>query len=172
MDANSETSSEASPAAWTSPAVVLATGFWLGRSPIMPGTVGAVLGLPLAWAISLIPQLAIQIIVIAAICAVGIPICTAAARKLGGLKDPGCIVFDEIASLPITFFLVPLAAHPNRWIVLAVGFVLHRFFDITKVPPADQLERLTEGLGIMADDWAAGIYSCLALHAILWMGWL
>ena len=25
---------------------------------------------------------------------------------IGGLKDPGCIVLDEIASLPITFFLV------------------------------------------------------------------
>jgi phosphatidylglycerophosphatase A len=55
---------------------------------------------------------------------------------------------------------------------MMVGFALHRFFDIAKVPPARQLERLPEGLGIMADDWAAGVYSSLTLHAILWTGWL
>ncbi len=128
-------------------------------------------GLPLAWAISLLPNIAWQLLVIVAVCIAGIPICTIAARKLGGLKDPGCIVLDEIASLPITFFLVPheLLSRP---LVLLIGFALHRLFDITKPPPARQLERLPEGLGIMADDWAAGAYSCLALHAILWTGWL
>ncbi len=56
--------------------------------------------------------------------------------------------------------------------MLIVGFALHRLFDISKVPPARQLEQLPEGLGIMADDWAAGVYSCLALHAILLTGWI
>ena len=159
------------PSAWRQPAVVLATGLWLGRSPIMPGTVGAILGLPLAWGIKSIPSIPLQVILIAAICAAGIPICTVAARQLGGLKDPGCIVLDEIASLPITFFLVPLADMHRPWVLVA-GFVLHRIIDITKPPPAPQLERLPDGLGIMADDWSAGIYSCLALHAILWAGWV
>ena len=35
---------------------------------------------------------------------------------------------------------------------------------------ADELERLPEGLGIMADDWAAGVYSNLALQALLHFG--
>jgi phosphatidylglycerophosphatase A len=85
---------------------------------------------------------------------------------LGNVKDPGCIVLDEIASLPITFFLVPM----NSWIVVAAGFALHRLFDISKPPPARQLERLPEGLGIMADDWAAGVYSNLVLHALIYFG--
>src|SRR4051812_27088597 len=158
-------------AAWRHPSVIIATGFWLGRAPFTPGTFGAILGLPLAWAISFLPNIGLQAAVILVGCLVGIPICTLAARQLGGLKDPGCIVLDEIASLPITFFLVPhnLIGRP---LVLLIGFALHRLFDITKPPPARQLERLPEGLGIMADDWAAGIYSCLALHAILWTGWL
>ena len=156
---------------WLHPSVVLATGFWFGRSPVMPGTVGAIWGLPLAWGISLLPNVWIQTIVITAICILGIPLCTVAARHLGGAKDPQQIVFDEIASLPITFFLVPRGTLLNPW-VLAAGFVLHRFFDITKPPPARQLERLPTGLGIMADDWAAGVYSCIGLHAILWTGWI
>ena len=162
---------DASVPNWGHPAVILATGFWFGRSPVMPGTVGAIWGLPLAWAISLLPNAWIQGVIVAVICALGVPICTIAARHLGGKKDPQQIVLDEIASLPITFFLVPHSMFVNPWVML-VGFVLHRIFDITKPPPARQLERLPTGLGIMADDWAAGVYSCLVLHAILWAGWI
>jgi phosphatidylglycerophosphatase A len=155
---------------WRHPAVIVATGFWFGRSPIAPGTVGAVWGLPLAWGISFLPNAWLQAAVIVVICVVGVPICTIAARRLGGQKDPQQIVLDEIASLPITFFLVPHATLANP-AVLFIGFTLHRLFDITKPPPARQLEYLPTGLGIMADDWAAGVYSGLALHAILWAGW-
>jgi phosphatidylglycerophosphatase A len=99
-----------------------------------------------------------------------VPICTIAAEQLGGKKDPGAIVLDEIVSLPVTFFLVEreLLVHP---LVMLIGFGLHRLFDITKPPPARQLERLPNGLGIMADDMAAGVYSCIALHLILLTGW-
>ena len=147
---------------WT---VFLATGAWLGRFPFAPGTVGTLWGIPLAWGIGQLPSPWIQALVIAAICGAGVPLCTAAVRRLGGAKDPGCIVFDEIASLPITFFLVPM----NHWLVVVVGFLLHRLFDITKPPPARQLEHLPNGLGIMADDWAAGVYSGLALHLLIWI---
>lgn len=150
---------------WT---VWLATGSWIGLIQWMPGTFGTLWGMPLAWGVCLLPVWA-QILAILAVGILGIPLCTAAVRKLGGPKDPGCIVFDEIASLPITFFLVPLnQPNANLWSVMISGFLLHRLFDITKPPPARQLEHLPEGLGIMADDWAAGVYSCLALHLLLW----
>jgi len=160
----------ARPTPWSHPAVILATGLWIGRMPVAPGTFGSLLGLPLAWAISLIAIPWLQAAAIIAICILGVPICTAAARRLSGSKDPQQIVLDEIAGIAITFSLVPhvLMRHP---LVLLIGFALFRFFDITKLPPARQLERLPTGLGIMADDWAAGVYACLVLHAILWTGW-
>ena len=101
-----------------------------------------------------------ELAAIVALFVVGVPLCTAAVKRLGGKKDPGCIVFDEIASLPITFFLVPM----TEPLVVLAGFALHRLFDITKPPPARQLESLPDGLGIMADDVIAGIYSNLALR--------
>jgi phosphatidylglycerophosphatase A len=158
-------------ASWRHPTVFLATGFWLGRAPFAPGTFGTLLGLPLAWGISFIPGGLLQAIIIVVICAVGVPICTVATRLLGGGDDPQQIVLDEIAAVPITFFLVTHDAW-SRQLVLLAGFLLFRLFDITKPPPARQLERLSAGLGIMADDWAAGVYACLALHAILWTGWI
>jgi len=144
----------------------IATGAWVGLSPVAPGTIGALWGLPLAWLISLIPYLAVQILVTVVLIAMGIPLCTAAAKRFAR-KDPGAIVWDEIASMPITFFLVPTERLLEPSVLLA-GFLLHRFFDITKIPPARQLERWPEGLGIMADDCVAGAYSCALLHGLIW----
>jgi len=146
-----------------SPALWLATGLGVGFSPIAPGTLGALWGLPLAWAIGQIGDWRAEALLIGAICLLSVPICTAAARALGGAKDPGAIVLDEIASVPITFFMVPI---DSLWVVV-VGFALHRLFDVTKPPPIRRLERLPDGLGIMADDWLAGVYSCAMLHLLL-----
>ena len=149
----------------------VATGAGVGLVPLAPGTLGALWGLPLAWAIHRIPAvgsvppLAAQSLTILVACGVGVPLCTVAARQLGH-KDPGAVVWDEIASMPITFFLVPPEAMCLP-AVLVVGFALHRLFDITKPPPSRQLERLPRGWGVMADDWAAGVYACAALHLCL-----
>ena len=92
---------------------------------------------------------------------VGIPICAAGARLLG-TKDPGAVVFDEIAAFSVLFLFVPF----TLWTAVA-GFVLFRLFDIWKPWPARRLERLPGGLGIMADDFVAGFYAsgCLWLLA-------
>ncbi|MBL8829139.1 MAG: phosphatidylglycerophosphatase A [Planctomycetaceae bacterium] len=147
-------------------AVFIATGCGLGRIPFAPGTFGTLGGIPLAWAIGKLPGQAWQALAVLAVCAVGIPICTRAVRALGRGKDPGSIVWDEIASLPITYWGLPL----DDGRVIVAGFVLHRLFDITKPPPARQLERLPDGLGIMADDWIAGLYSHVALRLIVLTG--
>ena len=143
----------------------IATGFGFGFSPFAPGTVGTLWGLPLAWAISLIPSTIGQVIIILGLIAIGIPMCSRAARELQK-KDPGSVVWDEIATVPITFFMVP-AELMTRPSVLVAGFILHRVFDISKVPPARQIEKLPDGTGIMLDDVVAGVYSCLALHLLL-----
>ena len=69
--------------------------------------------------------------------------------------------------MPITFFLVA-PQHLTRPEIVLAGFVLNRIFDIIKPSPARNFEKLPDGLGIMADDWIAGIYSCLVLHLLLW----
>lgn len=157
---------EKRPASWFgSLATFVATGFAVGFVPFAPGTFGALWGLPLAWGLGHLPAAA-EAVAIILIFMVGVPICTAAARHMGGLKDPGSIVLDEIASLPVVFFLLPIEAW--NWKLALAGFALHRLFDITKPPPARQLERLREGLGIMADDMAAAVYANLALRLLVW----
>lgn len=156
---------------WRHPAVFVATGFWAGRAPFAPGTFGSLLGLPLAVAISFLPGVIWQAVAIVGLVILAVPICDVAARELGQKKDPSCVVLDEIVTIPFVFFLLPheLVVQP---LTLAIGFALHRLFDISKPPPASQLERLPGGLGIVADDCAAGVYGSLAMHGIIWLGWL
>jgi phosphatidylglycerophosphatase A len=169
MSAEKETAWKSEPTASgrTSASVWLASGLGFGFSPVASGTVGALWGLPLSWGLDQIESVWLRIGVWAVLCVIGIPLCTRAARQLGGRKDPGTIVYDEIVSLPMTYFALPFT--PG---VLVVGFLLNRVFDILKPPPARQLEALPEGLGIMADDLMAGVYSHLVLRVVVGLGWL
>jgi phosphatidylglycerophosphatase A len=147
-------------------AVCLATGLGIGLIAPAPGTVGTALwGMLLAWAVAQLPGVGWQILAIAVLFVVGIPIATAANRALGAAKDHQAIVWDEIVAMPVVFLLVPL----TNWKIALLGFALFRLFDITKPPPAAQLEQLPEGLGIMADDLMAGIYACVSLAVVAWL---
>ncbi|MFM8734944.1 MAG: phosphatidylglycerophosphatase A [Pirellulales bacterium] len=161
-----------------SPVVLLATVGGVGYTPFAPGTFGAAVGLPLSlltgWvatrlASGAVPALVIEAAIVAAICLVGIPICTRAATAIGR-KDPGVIVLDEVASMPLALLVVPPEARTGP--VLAVAFVLLRIFDIAKPFPCRALERLPAGLGIMADDWAAAAWTAACLAMARWQGWI
>ncbi len=137
----------------------IAVGFGTGWSPIMPGTVGTLIGLPLAWGVMMLPNLWCQIGTCLILSLVAIPICGVAEKMIGG-KDPGCIVADEYLTLPIT--VIGLA---NPWALLS-GFVLHRIFDITKPPPIKQLQNIHGGFGIVVDDFLAALIA-LGLNHLL-----
>ena len=101
--------------------------------------------------------------------ALGVPICSIAARRLGS-KDPGAVVWDEIAAMPVVFCLTSFDRPAGSLAaVLALGFGFFRLFDIAKPPPCRWLEHLPGGWGIMADDLGAAIYAGLCLHGSLWL---
>ena len=92
---------------------------------------------------------------------VGIPLCTRAAQLMKA-KDPGGIVFDEIAAFPFVYLFVEVT-----WFSAVVGFALFRILDILKPGPCAELDKLPNGLGIMADDSAAAIFAAFALVGLL-----
>jgi phosphatidylglycerophosphatase A len=97
---------------------------------------------------------------------VAVPICDAAEKHFGK-KDPHCIVADEYLTFPISMIGLPVAW--NTWWILPIAFVSNRFFDIVKLPPANQLQRLHGGLGIVIDDVFAALYSLAANHAVYYL---
>jgi phosphatidylglycerophosphatase A len=138
----------------------IAVGFGTGLSPIMPGTVGTLVGVPIAWGLmQLHPNAVLQSVICIALTLLSIPICEVAEKIIGG-KDPGCIVADEYLTLPIT--VIGLS---SPWALLS-GFVLHRIFDITKPPPIKQLQHIHGGFGITIDDFLAALIA-LGLNHLL-----
>jgi len=147
---------------WDRTALGLGTGLGIGYIPVMPGTFGTLLGIPLAWAIGSTKwPTSIQISVEVGILLIGIPICGRAAR-LFGRTDPGSVVYDELAAFPLVFLSVPMT-----FTTAILGFIWFRIFDIVKPWPVRMLERLPGGLGIMADDVAAALFAALALWLTL-----
>ena len=140
------------------PAHFIALGFGTGLSPVVPGTFGTLLAIPLfALLAQSLSPLGIAA-TIAALFMLGIWACGRTGRDLGA-PDHGAMTWDEV----VAFLAVLLLAPPGGWWTLG-AFVAFRFFDMVKPPPIRYVERaLKGGLGVMADDAVAAFYTLLLL---------
>jgi len=137
-------------------ALLLATVLGVGYVPVAPGTFGSAAGLVL-WFV-LPHTLLVDVTTIVALFVVGSWSGTVAERHFGA-TDPGQVVIDEVMGMIITLFLNPVG-----WPGAIAGFVLFRLADVIKPYPANRLESLPGGVGVMADDAMAAIYANLALR--------
>jgi len=152
------------PKTETALARLISTWFGCGYTPFAPGTAGSVAAVLIAIVLHRFAGLAPWHFAVLA--ALGFaPAVWAATRTARALKtkDPQVVVIDEVLGQ----WVVLAGAHQLNWITYLAAFALFRLFDILKPPPVRQLERLPEGLGIVADDLMAGIYGGL----VLWL-WL
>lgn len=139
--------------------------FYLGHSPLMPGTLGSIGGLLLYFVVK--DKLPVYAFSILFIFLLGI-IFSAEAERIYKRKDAQMIVIDEACGMMLSLFLVPY----NFWIMI-LGFILFRTFDIVKPPPAKAIEKFSGAFGIMFDDIIAAIYTnfilqivCRTLHIV------
>lgn len=154
--------------------VWLATGFGLGYSPLMPGTIGSLPGIPLVWAIQQAGrgtghEIAFHVAAAALLGLIAIPLCSAGERAAGH-KDPHCVVADEYLTFPISMIGIPFTPP-----MIAIAFVTNRALDILKPYPARQIQALPGGWGITLDDVFSASYSLvlnhLALRILMHAGW-
>ena len=143
------------------------TGAGVGYIPKLPGTSGTLLAIPLSLALNSVSAndlfLAMGIMIGAIFCAIWL-------SSLGATilmqKDPQRIVIDEIIGYLIANFVAPPRLSAILW-----SFFLFRFFDIAKIFPANRLEKLPGGAGIVLDDVAAGLYAFVIVQLLLKFGW-
>ncbi len=138
----------------------LVTGFGLGYSPFAPGTCGSLPGFILVFLLQGFSWYS-QVAIILLAFFFGVWLSNETALWFDE-KDPKAVTIDEIVSLPITFFLIPLTP-----VTLAIGFVLNRILDIIKPAPAYKSQSLKGGWGIMTDDLISSIYSNILMHIIV-----
>jgi len=132
--------------------------FYLGHSPLMPGTLGSIGGLLLYFVVK--DKLPVYAFSILFIFLLGI-IFSAEAERIYKRKDAQMIVIDEACGMMLSLFLVPY----NFWIMI-LGFILFRTFDIVKPPPAKAIEKFSGAFGVMFDDIIAAIYTNFILQIV------
>ena len=135
-----------------------ATGFGLGNAPWLPGTVGALPGLVIAWLLAH-RRRRVQLGVVLLLIAIAVPVCEIASNTLGG-KDDSRIIADEFLLFPAAVVTLTLAKQP---LALVGAFAVSRALDGLKPPPAAQLEGVAGGVGIVLDDLISNIYLWLML---------
>ena len=143
-------------------ALGLATVLGVGYARFAPGTFGSAVGL-LLWA--MLPASAVvQAVAIVTLFVLG-SWSAGVAEGHFDCADPSQVVIDEVMGMLIALFLNPVG-----WAGAAGAFLLFRMADVIKPFPANRLERVPGGVGVMADDAMAAVYANLALRAILALG--
>jgi phosphatidylglycerophosphatase A len=137
----------------------IATGLFSGFSPLVPGTVGTI---P-AWLLLFFFVGTNQTALFATtVILVAVSVWSAGeAEQLFG-HDAREIVIDEWAGMAVSVLFVPLT-----FTNYLIAFIAFRFFDVVKLPPAAQFERLRGGWGVTMDDVAAGIHANIAVQIYL-----
>jgi hypothetical protein len=138
-----------------------------GLSPIGPGTVGALVAIPIAWALRDAPLYA-KAAACAALVAGSTWFVGKYLRETGRRADhdPQEIVIDETVGCLIALVVVPFQP---LWVALA--FAAFRFFDIRKPGPIRRAgDELPGEFGVMADDVFAGVVAAVVLVGLRFVG--
>ena len=134
---------------------MIALGFGTGLYKKAPGTLGTLVAIPFFLAINK-ADIYLQLLFAVMVFFLGIWSSNVTSKSLK-LKDPSCIVIDEIAA----FLLLLILINPNTYQLIYV-FILFRIFDIWKPYPILWLEKkYSGGFGIMIDDIAAALMALI-----------
>ncbi|MEQ1876368.1 MAG: phosphatidylglycerophosphatase A [Bdellovibrionia bacterium] len=140
----------------------LATGFQVGRLGYAPGTFGTLWGIPLAWILSRLGPFP-YVLGSLAITLGSIFVAEWYEVQNPGAHDSSEVVIDEVAG-----FVTAMALIPFEWQTCVAAFVLFRLFDIVKPYPISYLDKnIKGGLGVVADDIAAGVATNICMQIIV-----
>ncbi|HPA71242.1 MAG TPA: phosphatidylglycerophosphatase A [Spirochaetota bacterium] len=151
---------------------LLFTAFYAGYFPVGPGTAGTLVAL----AIYLLEYLAfgqyswvVNLVMVALLVYPAIKLGDAG-EEYFGVKDPQQVVLDEVLG-----YWISVLFWPFDWKIALAAFFIFRIVDMIKPPPIRSLQEKRGGLGIMIDDYLAGVYTnVIILAAVLllrFLGW-
>jgi phosphatidylglycerophosphatase A len=148
--------------------VLLATGFYVGRSPYFPGTCGTLLAIPLVW---LMHQLGpTSYLVITFLSVVAATYIAEMYEVYHNRHDRPEVVIDEVVGFMLTMSLLPMTSS-----TLIAGFFLFRILDMAKPFPISYFDKhVSGGYGVVMDDVVAGLIANLILQYVIfratWLG--
>ncbi|MGL4653558.1 MAG: phosphatidylglycerophosphatase A family protein [Cetobacterium sp.] len=143
----------------------LATVFGLGDMPVAPGTFGTLGGIPLYIGLVLLKRIfpnnmiynSFYFMFLMTFFAISVYVCDIAEREIFKEKDPQKVVIDEVLGFLTTLFLINPVGIFETIAAIVLGFVIFRFFDITKIGPIYKSQFFGNGVGVVLDDFLAGV---------------
>ncbi|MFA5093038.1 MAG: phosphatidylglycerophosphatase A [Candidatus Omnitrophota bacterium] len=139
---------------------LVASVFFIGYLPLIPGTFGSLVGVGLFY---LLVDAGWAVYFLTILCVLVLGLLTSSRMEnLLDKKDPSCIVIDEVMGM-----LVALSFMPADLKIVVLAFLIFRILDTLKPYPAGRLQNLHGAIGVMADDLIAGIYTNIVLLVIL-----
>ncbi|MBF0228871.1 MAG: phosphatidylglycerophosphatase A [Desulfamplus sp.] len=144
--------------------IILGSACYLGYSPIMPGTFGALPGIVIYFVLwKFLPPSFLRISLLGIVISLMLLnyYLTPWAIRYWKSKDPSQFVLDEI----IGFLCVPIYYGANDFHRTAlIGFILFRILDMIKIFPANYVDKNVKGsTGIIFDDVISAGYAALIL---------
>jgi phosphatidylglycerophosphatase A len=141
---------------------IIATGFGIGSIRKGGGTLAAAV-CGLVWYLSFSGGYDPVVVLLVTVALTDVGLWSAQkAEKYWGI-DSHHVVIDEIAGMCLSLLFIPVTIA-----TVVTAFVLFRIFDIWKPLYIRRLEALPGGVGVMADDLLAGLYTNIILQVLVW----
>lgn len=152
----------------------LATCFGLGEIPFAPGTFGTLGAIPLFIFLNFIKKYFLNTMVynsfyflfLITFFALSVYVSDIAEREIFLKEDPQAVVIDEVLGYLTTLFLINPVGEKNTLIAIVLAFIIFRFLDITKLGPIYNSQKLKNGVGVVMDDFLAGVIGNVILVCI------
>ncbi|MDI6785828.1 MAG: phosphatidylglycerophosphatase A [bacterium] len=139
--------------------IYLSSLSFVGYITFFPGTFGTLIAIPFYLYLSKINiSILMHSLILMFLLIAGGIICHLSERYFNQ-KDPPQIILDEFLGYLVAIFLIPF----NLENVL-ISFALFRFLDIKKPLFISKIQAIPGGIGILADDLAAGATTNLVLQ--------
>ncbi len=144
----------------------LGSGFGSGLIPFAPGTWGSLFSLLPIYFLMATGNLFFIPAFVVLTSLLSLWVSSACEEHWG--EDPGKLVMDEWAGQALTFTGIILVGDlQSDLLVLGVGFVFFRLFDILKPLGINKLQKYDGGVGILLDDLLAGFYALICLKTLI-----
>ncbi|MAX29466.1 MAG: phosphatidylglycerophosphatase A [Candidatus Marinimicrobia bacterium] len=137
------------------------TFFFVGNIQFAPGTIASMFAMLVWFFIPL--NLFIQLSIILILLFLSLFLCYIHSIE-SNIEDPSYIVIDEVIGMFISLFMLP-----KQLSFYLLAFMLFRIFDILKPSIIYNAQDLKHGVGIIADDILAGLFTIIILNSILFL---
>ena len=143
----------------------LGTCFGLGEMPFVPGTFGTLGGIPIFLLLTYLRKFFLNVMIfnsfylvfLVTFFAIAVYVSDICEKEIFKKEDPQAVVIDEVLGFLTTLFLINPVGIKMTLIAMLLAFIIFRILDITKIGPIYKSQSFGNGVGVVLDDFLAGI---------------